>query len=158
MVRFFGLGLFLFILWLLLSGHFEPFLLGLGLLSCLLVVILAVRMDLMEHDDESFRALPKLPLYVMWLLWEILKANFTVAKLILSPRPAISPTVLNVTANQVSDLGRVIYANSITLTPGTVSMSVDDNQIEVHALTNEIAEDLQAGEMDRRVTWVEGAR
>ena len=86
-----------------------------------------------------------------------MKSNLAVARLILTPTLSISPTVIRVTATQQTDLGRVVYANSITLTPGTVSMSLDDDQITVHALTREMAENLQTGEMDHRVTRLEGA-
>ena len=58
--------------------------------------------------------------------------------------------------SQKSQLGQVVYANSITLTPGTVSMTLENNQVRVHALTEDIAEDLQTGTMDRRVTALEG--
>ena len=68
---------------------------------------------------------------------------------------SISPVVIKVKSTQGTDLGHVIYANSITLTPGTVSMNVDGDIIEVHALTIEGAENLQAGEMNRRVTLME---
>jgi multicomponent Na+:H+ antiporter subunit E len=95
--------------------------------------------------------------YWPWLLWEIVKANLEVARLILAPRMAISPTVIKVKASQPDELGQVIYANSITLTPGTVSIDVRDATIEVHAITREMAEGLQTGEMDRRVTQMEGA-
>ena len=79
-----------------------------------------------------------------------------VAKRILSPRLPISPRVIRVKAGQQSDLARVIYANSITLTPGTVSLSLEGDEIEVHALTREAAEELESGKMDRRVTRTEG--
>ena len=152
-----SLGVVLYTLWLLLSGHYEPLLLTLGALSCLLVVVIALRMEVIDHESHPLHLTPRLPLYWLWLLWEIVKSNLVVARLILTPTLSISPTVVRVTATQRSDLGRVVYANSITLTPGTVSMSLDDHQIEVHALTRELAEGLEAGEMDRRVTRLEGA-
>ncbi len=157
MLHAISLGVTLYSLWLLLSGHFEPLLLTLGAFSCLLVVLIALRMEVIDHESHPLHLTPRLPLYWIWLLWEIVKSNLAVARLILAPRLSISPTVVRVTATQKSDLGRVIFANSITLTPGTVSMSLDDDQIEVHALTNGMADQLETGAMDRRVTRLEGA-
>jgi multicomponent Na+:H+ antiporter subunit E len=152
-----SLVLTLYALWLLLSGYFEPLLLILGIMSCALVVVIALRMDVIDHESHPLPLIPKLPLYVPWLLWQIVQANLAVCRLILHPKLPISPTVVRVRASQLSDVGRVTYANSITLTPGTVSMSLDGDQIEVHAVTEELARDLEAGEMDRRVCTLEGA-
>ncbi len=157
MLHAISLAVVLYSLWLFLSGHFEPLLLTLGAFSCLLVVLIALRMEVIDHESHPIHLTPRLPLYWMWLLWEIVKSNLAVARLILTPTLSISPTVIRVTATQQTDLGRVVYANSITLTPGTVSMSLDDDQITVHALTREMAENLQTGEMDHRVTRLEGA-
>jgi multicomponent Na+:H+ antiporter subunit E len=74
----------------------------------------------------------------------------------LSPSLPISPTIIHVRASQKSDLGKVIYGNSITLTPGTVAIDIDGDKIEVHALTREAAQALRDGDMDRRVTRLEG--
>ena len=156
MFRAFSLGLVLYILWLLLSGHTAPLLLSLGAVSALAVVFIARRMDVVDPEGHpihlSWKAIPYWP----WLLAEIVKANIDVARAIVRPRMPIHPTVLHVKASQKSDLGRVIYANSITLTPGTVTLAVEGEMIEVHALTPAAAESLLTGEMDRRVTIVEG--
>ncbi len=100
--------------------------------------------------------LPRLLLYAPWLVWEVVKANIDVARRILTPSLPISPRMIKVKAGQQSDLGRVIYANSITLTPGTVSVDVEDDTILVHALTKEAADGVETGEMDRKVTRLEG--
>ena len=156
MSRAFSLGLVLSILWLLLSGRTAPLLLGLGLASVLAVVLIARRMDVVDPEVHpihlSWKAIPYWP----WLLVEIFKANIDVARAIVRPRMPIRPTLLRVKGGQKSDLGRVIYANSITLTPGTVTLAVDGETLEVHALTPGAAEGLLSGEMDRRVTAMEG--
>jgi multicomponent Na+:H+ antiporter subunit E len=95
-------------------------------------------------------------LYIPWLILEVVKSNIDVARRILDPRLPISPRVIEVQASQRRDIGRVIYANSITLTPGTVSIDTDGDRITVHALTEEAAAGLLTGEMDRRVTRFEG--
>ena len=139
-----------------LSGYFEPLLLGLGLASCLLSTWIAWRMDVVDHEGHPIHLSWRAPLYWSWLAWEIVKSNIDVAKIILSPSLPISPRVITLRASQPDELGHVIYANSITLTPGTVSIDVIGHSIEVHALTEESAAALETGDMDRRVRRMEG--
>ena len=152
----FNLTLFLFALWLLLSGHYTPLMLLLGGLSTLLVVFLALRADLIDRETHPVLLKPSILLYWLWLAREIIKSNLDVARRILTPGLPISPNVFTVRATQQSDLGRVTYANSITLVPGTVAMDVDEDVITVHALTRDAAADLKRGEMNRRVCHVVG--
>ena len=150
-----SLGLVLFGVWLLLSGFFEPLLLGLGVLSCVIVVLIAHRMDVIDHEGHPIHLGWRILTYWAWLTVEIVKANLDVARRVLDPKLPIHPVVVRVETTQASELGHVIYANSITLTPGTVSMQVESGEILVHAIAREMAEDLASGEMDRRVTAVE---
>ncbi len=149
-----SLGLVLFGVWLLLSGIFEPLLLGLGVLSCVIVVLIAHRMDVIDREGVPIHLGWRILSYWVWLAVEIVKANLDVARRILDPKLPIHPLLVRVKASQASELGQVIYANSITLTPGTVSMQLEGGEILVHALAREMAEDLEGGEMDRRVTAV----
>jgi multicomponent Na+:H+ antiporter subunit E len=142
--------------WLLFSGHFNPLLLTLGLASCALVVLITTRMDLVDREGHPIHLSWGALIYWPWLFVEILKANIDVAKRVLRPKMDISPTLVRVKASQKSDLGLVIYANSITLTPGTVSIDVANGEILVHAISREGAEALIEGEMDRRVTHMVG--
>jgi multicomponent Na+:H+ antiporter subunit E len=114
-------------------------------------------MDTVDHEGHPMHLVGRAVVYWPWLLWAIIKANIDVALRILSPRLPISPTMVEVQTSQKSALGQVIYANSITLTPGTVSVDLTDGMIIVHALSRESAEALMDGEMDRRVTVMEGA-
>ncbi|MDP7242780.1 MAG: Na+/H+ antiporter subunit E [Rhodospirillales bacterium] len=155
-MRAFSLGLVLIILWLLLSGHTALLLLGLGLVSVLAVVLIAWRMDLVDPEGHPIHLIWRAIPYWAWLLIEIFKANIDVARAIVRPRMPIRPTVLRLKAGQKSDLGRVIYANSITLTPGTVTLAVEGETIEVHALTPGAAEGLLNGDMNRRAMIMEG--
>lgn len=153
-----GLLVVLYVLWLVLSGHYTPLLLTIGVLCAVGVCLLALRMDVVDHESYPLHLrLWRLIAYWSWLFAEIVKSNVDVARRILHPDLPISPTIIRVRASQRTELGRVIYANSITLTPGTVSIDVRDNDehIEVHALTREAAAAVQAGEMDRRVYGVE---
>lgn len=150
-----NLGLFLFAVWLLLSGHYTPLLLLLGMLSTLLVVFLATRADLIDRETQPVLIKPSVLYYWAWLGREIIKSNIDVTRRILSPGMPISPTIFTVRADQKTELGRVTYANSITLVPGTVTVEVNEDVFTVHALTQEMAADLKRGEMNRRVCNVE---
>ncbi|MEJ2121539.1 MAG: Na+/H+ antiporter subunit E [Alphaproteobacteria bacterium] len=143
--------------WLLLSGRYEPLILAFGVVSIVIVALIAYRMGVVDYESHPINLGWRLPAFWIWLLWEIVKANIDVAKRIIHPRMPISPTVFTLEPTQPTELGLVIYANSITLTPGTVTLQVERGGLEVHALSRQAAEDLAKGEMDRRVTWIEGA-
>ncbi|NIQ97675.1 MAG: Na+/H+ antiporter subunit E, partial [Desulfuromonadales bacterium] len=103
-----------------LSGYFTPLLLGFGVVSCALVVAIALRMDVLDHEGHPIHLSTRFVGYWVWLIVEIVKANIDVAKRIWSPSLPISPAMFLLNAGQTGELGQVIYANSITLTPGTV--------------------------------------
>lgn len=153
-----ALAVVLFVVWLLWSGHFTPLLISLGGLSCLSVVLLAQRMRILDEEGVPWRLGLRPFLYAVWLVRQVWEANVDVAGRIIHPRIPISPRLIRVQASQRGDLGRVIFANSITLTPGTVSVDVQNHQIQVHALTREAAAQDKLAEMDRRVTRLEGSR
>ncbi len=156
MLRAIGLGASLFAFWLALSGHYTPLLLGLGAASCILVVYLSHRMDVIDEEGVPLQVTFRMLAYLPWLLKEILVANIEVAQVILRPELRISPRMVHFRGSQKSDLGRAIYANSITLTPGTITTGVDGNVFEIHALR---AADLTTDEeqaMDVRCCRVEG--
>lgn len=156
MIHATSLSAVLFGVWLLLSGHYTPLLLGLGGVSTLLVVAISLRMDVVDHEGHPLHLGLRILWYWPWLMVQVLRANVDVARRVLSPSLPISPRMFKVRATQRTDLGRVIYANSITLTPGTVSVELEDSVILVHALTAEAAEDLREGTMNRLVVGVEG--
>ncbi|MDZ7747874.1 MAG: Na+/H+ antiporter subunit E [Halofilum sp. (in: g-proteobacteria)] len=152
-----ALGLFL--LWLLLSGHYTVLVTSLGVASCLGVTVLANRLGVLEPDGRSFAFLSRLALYVPWLAKEIVVSNIEVTRLIWHPRLPIRPQVIRTPSSQRTALGLASFANSITLTPGTLSLDADEpGVVVVHAIGDVTAEGLQTGEMDRRVTALEGER
>ncbi len=155
MYRIISLNILLFAIWLLWSGHYTPLLLSFGVLSCLLSVYLCQRMGIIDPEGHPVHLLIGFALYIPWLAWSLLRANIDVARCILTPSLPISPRLIRVKASQKTHLGQVIYANSITLTPGTVSVDVEEGAITVHALTRDAASEIIAGEMDRRVTRLE---
>lgn len=145
------------VLWLAWSGHFEPLMLGLGALSLLAVVGLCARLRIVDEESVPLGIhYGRLLLYIPWLALEVVKANLDVARRVVTPgRLAIDPVLVRVRTSQRTDVGRVIHANSITLTPGTVSVDVRDDEILVHALHAQAAAGVQSGEMDARVRALE---
>jgi multicomponent Na+:H+ antiporter subunit E len=141
---------------LLLSGHFETKMLAFGAASVVLVVALAHRMDLIDAEGHPVHLSWKFPIYFIWLAWQVVVANFIVVREILRREINVTPRLIQVPTEQGDELHQVIYANSITLTPGTVTVRLQDNQIIVHALTRELAADLQTGTMGRRVRKLTG--
>ncbi len=156
MIHKLSVGIFLICLWLLLSWHFTPLLLGLGLVSTLLVLYLSIRMEIIDREGHPLHLTLSTLRYLPWLIVKIVQANLDVTWRILHPRMPIDPTQEKVKCSQKSDLGKVIYANSITLTPGTLSMSIDADTIEVHSLTSTAIEELRQNTMDRKVTQMVG--
>lgn len=146
----------LFVFWLVLSGYFTPFLMTMGVVVSVLVVLFAHRMDVIDQEGHPLQLRGGVVHYWPWLIVEIVKSAWTVSKLIVHPRLPISPTLLRVKMSQRTPVGQVMYANSITLTPGTISVAIEGDEVVVHALTQAGADDLVGGEMDRRVSACEG--
>ena len=119
--RALSLLVILFITWLLLSGHYQAFVVTLGVLSCLVIVFIAVRMDVLDREAHPVHMTWSAVPYWLWLFKEIWIAAIDVTKVILAPKLRISPRIAQLTSTQKSELGQVVYANSITLTPGTIS-------------------------------------
>lgn len=157
-MRYVSLAITLYIFWLVLSGHFTPGLMAFGAGSVIATVALAARMRILDEEAHPVHLVGRAVSYLPWIVWEIVKAAWTVAKIVLDPKLPISPAIVRVTATQKTPTGINIYANSITLTPGTITMKVTGDQLVVHAVTQEGADDLAGGGMDARVTQFEGAK
>ena len=158
MTRTISLGAFLAVLWLLLSGYFDKsLLLAMGAASVLLVVLIARRMDVVDHEGHPVHLSARSLLYWPWLLKEIVKSSIQVSAAILHRNMPIRPSIFTVRASQKTELGRVIFANSITLTPGTVTIGLEDDMLTVHALTAASASGWEESEMNKRVTAFERA-
>lgn len=138
-------------LWLLFSGMWtHPVILPLGAASVALTVYLAHRLGLLDRASDPVHMMVPALKYWPWLLGQIVLANIEVARRIIAGPDSISPRISRTEASHPTDLGRSIYANSITLTPGTVTIQVRDDHIEYYALTEALVEDLERGEMARR--------
>lgn len=140
--------------WLVWSGLYKPLLLTLGFLSCLLCVYLANRMGFFRRL-AIVRIMAQLPGYWVWLLKEVVASSWDVARTILHPRMPISPTVVEIDTGTDNQAIQVILANSITLSPGTVTLDLHKGKLKVHCLTRAGAEALLAGEAQRRALTLE---
>jgi multicomponent Na+:H+ antiporter subunit E len=147
-------GVVLMALWLLLSGHYDVFHLALGVLSVGLVIGINRRPPSVvcrEEPTEARLRLRRLALYIPWLFLEMVLSSLHVARVVLSPRPPLSPRMVRFKSRQPGDLARVILGNSITLTPGTLTIMIDGDEYLVHALTPTTAEGLLTGTMQTKV-------
>ena len=148
------LFVFYFVIWLLLSGHYDPLLLTLGVLSCITCLYVTWKAKFIDEEGLPLHLLIRLPIYTLWLFKEIIKANIDTAKIIIINNP--DPQNFRVKSSQKTEAGKVTYANSITLTPGTVTTVLDGDILEVHALSSDMADDVKSGAMDEKVSWLEG--
>ncbi|RMF19457.1 MAG: hypothetical protein D6761_00390 [Candidatus Dadabacteria bacterium] len=142
-------------IWLLWSGYFEPLLLSLGAVSVAITIWLSLRMQLLDRESAPLHLTWRFLLYVPWLLREILLANWAVIGLIIRGRGAISPRWVVVDGRQHHDETLAILANSITLTPGTVTVDVAGRTLLVHAVDAAAADGLLSDDMNRRVAALE---
>jgi len=143
--------------WLANSGpdHFSILLLSIGFFSIVFVLLISHKMDLIDHESQPLHLTHRMPAYFWWLTKEIIISNYDVVRCVWSIKSTISPTLFTLLVNQKTDMGKVIYANSITLTPGTVTININENEFTVHALTVKSALALKSGAMDQRVCLLE---
>jgi len=148
-----GLGVF----WLLMSGFWDnPLLLGFGVISILICLFIAWRIERKFPFHKGISLLPGLPFFWAWLVKEVVLANIEVLKCIWLPEKyPLSPTIRTLPMSQKTRLGKTTYANAITLTPGTISMDVKGNEVTVYGMLKEAVDDLEKGEMDKRVSKLE---
>ena len=142
---------FLMLFWMLLSGHGEPLILAFGMLSSLLVTLLIARMDSRDGEPATFRPGIRVMHYFGWLFWQVVRSNIDVARRIWNPSLPIRPSWQRLDTEVTTPLEKTLYANSITLTPGTLTTDVREDHFMIHSLTPEGIEALRKGEMERRI-------
>ncbi|MEE9386749.1 MAG: Na+/H+ antiporter subunit E [Nannocystaceae bacterium] len=147
----------LYAYYLALSGQFDsPFLMKVGVVCCAATALVAKHMGIVDDESLPFRYWLRTAVYAPWLWWQIVLSNLDVARRVWSPRLPIAPRMFKLPHDLHSVFGMVTYANSITLTPGTVTVEVSGGEFLIHALTKEAQDDLESGEMHKRVKWIEG--
>lgn len=156
MTRAIGLGVGLCGLWIALSGYFEPFLLSLGLLSCIATVLIAWRMGLLDGETVPLELPVSLLIYWAWLGREVYRSSIAVSRVILAREMPLAQQLIAVPSTQHTPMGHVIFANSITLTPGTVTVETSPDTYLIHALTDAAADLSAFADMDARASRVGG--
>lgn len=147
-------GALLIAAWVLWSGMFKPLLLGLGAFSCALAGYIAVRMGYFDTRVFALRFNFRVITFWGWLLKEIVKSSLEVARVVLSRELRLSTRVVEIDASRLSPVDQAVLGNSITLTPGTLTLDASDGRLLVHALSEEGAQALEDGEMLRRVAAI----
>jgi multicomponent Na+:H+ antiporter subunit E len=141
----------LFLFWLLLSGHGELLILGFGILSALIVTLVLRKMDRIDREIIAFTPGLRVISYFGWLLWQVVLSNIDVARRIWNPALPIRPCWQRLDTSVSTPLEKTLYANSITLTPGTLTTDVREDHFMIHSLTPEGIEELRKGEMEERI-------
>ena len=147
----------LFGFWVAMSGMFTPFLLLSGLGAAIAVALVAARLELSDREGAPWRFVVAVLTYWPWLLKEMLVSGWRVARVIVDPRLPVSPALARFRPLQETTVGIATHANSITLTPGTITVSADHGEFLVHALTRAAGTGLAGSAMDQRVRRLEGA-
>lgn len=151
------LAVALYAFWILMSGYFTPFLLAAGAGAALAVALLARSMAIADSEGHPVHLTLSAITYWPWLFKEIFKSGVQVSRIILDPKLPISPTLVRFKPGQQSTVGLVTHANSITLTPGTITVEAGRDEFLVHGLTREGAQGCIDSEMNRRVRRFEGS-
>ena len=142
--------------WLTLSGYFIPLILTFGAISIGIVVWMCARMGILDRETAPYASIAQTLSYFVWLFAEIVKANVQVVRAVLSPDMEVSPTLTKIPLPNDSDIAQTNFANSITLTPGTVSVDMQGDYILVHALLEDMSAPADFKEMGERSAWAVG--
>lgn len=145
------LALLLIAAWVLWSGYLKPLLLGLGALSCVLTIWVVRRMGYFDDETFAFHYDWRLLGFWAWLGREVILSSIEVARVVLRRKVDVEPKIVDIDGKGLGPVDLALLGNSITLTPGTLTLDVYEGRLLVHALTPEGAAALQRGEMQRRV-------
>jgi multicomponent Na+:H+ antiporter subunit E len=125
-----------------------------GVLGATAVVLITAWMGVLDEESMPWEKWPATLRYIPWLAWQIILANWDIIKLAVSVRPELSPEMVALTHRLKTPYGQTTYANSITLTPGTVTIAIDQHTLLVHSISKAGAEDLRRGGMHDKVLEV----
>ncbi len=151
--------LLLFGIWIIFSGQFDLFHLALGLISALFVTWISssfLFLDRSRGVRQRLGEIIRIPGYLIWILYKIFQANIHILKLALTPGDlkGVEPSVVKIKTRLRTDFGRYVLANSITLTPGTITVMIEGDELLVHSISGETAAGVRDGTMERRIAEV----
>ena len=153
--NFLGTWIILFGFWVILSGNFDRFHLSAGIICSLVASYMFHGLLFSNVRIGDIKVIAwRFILYIPWLIKQIVMANIHVASLVLNPSLPIDPKIIKFKTRLETDISNVTLANSITLTPGTITVDIRDGEFYVHALSKKVAEDLNEGEMEDRVAHI----
>ena len=150
-MRYIRSALFVAVVWLLLSGHYTTLILSLGVISVMIVIWFLQRMDRVDGELGVLPMRPRLVYYLLWLMWQVVLSNIDLVRRIWDPALPISPTWQRLDIKVTSSLGKTLYANSITLTPGTLTTDIREDHFMVHSLSSDGIDELRKGGMEREI-------
>lgn len=137
--------------WLLLSGFLKPLLLIFGLISVAFVLVLLHRMNNTDKENQKLALNLSFLRYILWLLGQVVSSSLTVTRLVWGSQKELKPAIGKLPLDRIPKKSRVLYANSITLTPGTLCIDIDDKYVTIHALNEESLESLKHSDMVDKV-------
>ena len=150
-MRYIRSSLIVAAVWLLLSGHYTALILSFGAVSSLIVIWFMWRMDRVDEQLGVLPMRPRVLYYLLWLMWQVVLSNIDLVRRIWDPSLPIRPTWQRLDIRVTSPLAKMLYANSITLTPGTLTTNVREDHFMVHSLTSDGIEELRKGDMERQI-------
>ncbi len=150
-MRYIRSALFFAVVWLLLSGHYTVLITSLGVVSVMIVTWFMWRMDRVDGELGVPPMRLRLLYYLLWLMWQVVLSNIDLVRRIWDPTLPIRPTWQRLDITVTSTLAKTLYANSITLTPGTLTTDVKEDHFMVHSLSSDGIEELRKGGMERQI-------
>jgi multicomponent Na+:H+ antiporter subunit E len=145
-----GICLAIIAFWVANSGHYKPLMLGFLALSTLITLFVSARLKIIDREGSPYVRLAGFLAYYPWLFWEVVKSNLVIIKACLRADLDINPALVKIKTNCKTDLAKVTFANSITLTPGTVTVEIEGDKLLVHGLYEANTQPEAFEEMDRR--------
>ena len=150
-MRYIRSSLLVAVVWLLLSGHYTALILSFGAVSVLIVIWFMWRMERVDEKLDVLPMRPRVLYYLLWLMWQVVRSNIDLVRRIWDPALPIRPTWQRLDIKVTSPLAKTLYANSITLTPGTLTTNVREDHFMVHSLSPDGIEDLRKGVMEEQI-------
>ncbi len=151
--------LILFGTWMVFSGLFDAFHLTLGAISCLVVTLISSSFFFEDREagvGQRLQQILRIPGYLLWLLYQIALSNLHILKLALTPGDlkGLDPSLVRVKTKLKTDFGKYALANSITLTPGTITIELDEDELLIHSISEHTKSGVEDDSMEQKISKV----
>jgi multicomponent Na+:H+ antiporter subunit E len=146
-------------IWIVFSGQFDRFHLTLGVLSAAFITAISSEflfVDRSKSFGERLLQIIRLPWFLLWMLYQILLSNIHILRLALSPGelPEVEPSLVRIKTKLKTDFGKWMLANSITLTPGTITISIKGDEMLIHSISKTTTSGVLDDEMERKIALI----